>query len=121
MPNLGTPASVGQELLDKQLATASSGKVGEILAATSYERGGITYYLLEYKLRKDAGARPWQRHFLAVLCARNEKLYTLTTQCMEAKWPEYESVFRKAADSFAVAAVAPGLGRPPQGVPQGRY
>jgi hypothetical protein len=111
LENLGTPASVGQELLDKQLATASSGKVGEILSATSYVRDGVTYYLLEYKLRKDGGSRPWKRHFLAVLCARNEKLYTLTTQCAESRWSEFEGAFRRAADSFVVSTVLPAKGR----------
>lgn len=107
LENLGSSASVGQELMDKQLATPGSGKVGEILSATTYQRDGVTQYLLEYKLRKDEGTRPWRRHFLAVLCARNEQLYTLTTQCTEARWPELESAFRKAAGSFVVASIVP--------------
>lgn len=87
-------------LLQAQLAPPGSGKVAQLIECGKHlDENGTTYYRLEYQVRK-VGVDAWQRHNLAVLCARDGILYTFNAQCRESKWSQLGSMFAVAADSF---------------------
>ncbi|GAY57420.1 hypothetical protein CUMW_179280, partial [Citrus unshiu] len=60
----------------------------------------IKYYELEFRVESPS----FQRHNIAVCCARNGKLYTLNAQAPESVWPEVKSELYTVADSFSLTS-----------------
>lgn len=60
----------------------------------------IKYYELEFRVESPS----FQRHNIAVCCARNGKLYTLNAQAPESVWPEMKSELYTVADSFSLTS-----------------
>eukprot|EP00892_Ulva_mutabilis_P007827 jgi/Ulvmu1/5416/UM022_0211.1 len=104
LKDLGTPEQVANFLLQVQLARPGSGKVAQLLACGSYvDANRAEYYRLEYQVRQE-GADSWQRHNLAILCAKDGILYTFNAQCRESRWHNLGPLYAQAADSFRLRA-----------------
>ena len=104
LEDLGTPESVARELFEKQLARPGSGFVAELISASSRtDSKGLTYYELEYRVRRESdGGVKWRRRNLSILCARAGVLYTFNAQCRAERWENYADAYRRAADSFVL-------------------
>ncbi|KAK6243064.1 hypothetical protein QUC31_009473 [Theobroma cacao] len=58
----------------------------------------VKYYELEFRVESPS----FQRHNVAVCCARGGRLFTLNAQVAESAWPEFKSVFYRIANSFSL-------------------
>lgn len=58
----------------------------------------VNYYELEFRVESPS----FQRHNVAVCCARGGRLYTLNAQAPESAWPNVKTDFYRIADSFSL-------------------
>ncbi|KAK6233179.1 hypothetical protein SCA6_003252 [Theobroma cacao] len=58
----------------------------------------VKYYELEFRVESPS----FQRHNVAICCARGGRLFTLNAQVAESAWPEFKSVFYRIANSFSL-------------------
>ncbi|KAL0449569.1 UNVERIFIED_CONTAM: PsbP domain-containing protein 7, chloroplastic [Sesamum latifolium] len=56
----------------------------------------VKYYELEFEVESSV----FQRHNVAVCCARKGRLFTLNAQAPESAWPQFKSQFYTIAHSF---------------------
>lgn len=56
----------------------------------------VKYYELEFGVESQI----FQRHNVAVCCARKGRLFTLNAQAPESAWPQFKSHFHAIAGSF---------------------
>ena len=56
----------------------------------------VKYYELEFRVESPS----FQRHNVAVCCARGGRLFTLNAQAAESAWPQFKSAFYRIANSF---------------------
>lgn len=60
----------------------------------------LKYYELEYRVESPS----FQRHNVAVCCARGGRLFTLNAQSPESAWPRIQPDFYRIANSFVVTS-----------------
>ncbi|XAR49120.1 hypothetical protein NMG60_11032192 [Bertholletia excelsa] len=60
----------------------------------------LKYYELEYRVESPS----FQRHNVAVCCARGGRLFTLNAQSPESAWPRIKADFYRIANSFVVTS-----------------
>nr|GMD05845.1 psbP domain-containing protein 7, chloroplastic [Ipomoea batatas] len=60
----------------------------------------VKYYILEFQVEGSS----FQRHNVAVCCARRGRLYTLNAQAPQSLWPMVKSDLYRIADSFVLTS-----------------
>lgn len=60
----------------------------------------VKYYILEFQVEGSS----FQRHNIAVCCARRGRLYTLNAQAPQSLWPMVKSDLYRIADSFVLTS-----------------
>ncbi|KAA0048018.1 hypothetical protein IC582_011586 [Cucumis melo] len=97
----GGPNEVGEAVI-RTITRASkrSDLKGTLIQTTLREDLLTKYYELEFKVESTA----FQRHNIAVCCARRGKLYTLNAQAPESEWPGLKSKMKTIASSFCLSA-----------------
>ncbi|GAV86983.1 PsbP domain-containing protein [Cephalotus follicularis] len=96
---LGGPNKVGEAVVKTITGSRRVYEVkGTLLESTLREdpSRNVKYYKLEFKVESPS----FQRHNIAVCCARGGRLYTLNAQAPESAWPKVKSDFNRVADSF---------------------
>ncbi|XP_059307553.1 psbP domain-containing protein 7, chloroplastic [Lycium ferocissimum] len=95
----GGPTEVGEAIVR---TITGSGKRpdlnGTLIQANLREHSNQKYYTLEFQVESPT----FQRHNVAVCCARGGKLFTLNSQAPESIWPKVKADFYKIADSFSL-------------------
>ncbi|CAD6235051.1 unnamed protein product [Miscanthus lutarioriparius] len=67
-------------------------------AALRENADNVKYYKLEFRVESPS----FQRHNVAVCCARDGKLYTMNAQAPESAWKAVQKDFFAMADSFSL-------------------
>ncbi|XP_022719409.1 psbP domain-containing protein 7, chloroplastic [Durio zibethinus] len=93
----GGPKEVGEAVV--RTVTGQRPEVkGTLIESTVREdpSRNVKYYELEFRVESPS----FQRHNVAVCCARGGRLFTLNAQAAESAWPEFKSAFYRIANSF---------------------
>lgn len=99
----GGPKEVGEALVKTITGSGRRPNLKGRLMETSLRQDlsrDIKYYTLEFQVESPT----FQRHNVAVCCARRGRLFTLNAQAPESSWPEIKPQFYKIADSFILAS-----------------
>ncbi|KAK9291308.1 hypothetical protein L1049_019253 [Liquidambar formosana] len=99
----GGPKEVGEAVVRTVTGSGRRPDVkGTLIKSTLREDSlrNFKYYELEFRVESPS----FQRHNIAVCCARRGRLFTLNAQAPESAWPEVKSDFYKIADSFALTS-----------------
>ncbi|KAK4751132.1 hypothetical protein SAY87_004614 [Trapa incisa] len=99
----GGPKEVGEAVLRTIRVSGRRPDVkGSLIQSTLREdpSTGVKYYELEFKIESLA----FQRHNLAVCCARGGKLFTLNVQSPESAWSSMKSDFYAISASFRISS-----------------
>lgn len=93
----GSPKEVGEELI-KTVAGKRPNVKGALIQSNSREDStkNVRYYSLEFQVESPT----FQRHNVAVFCAKGGRLFTLNAQAPELLWPQIKSDLYTIADSF---------------------
>ncbi|KAF2316867.1 hypothetical protein GH714_042252 [Hevea brasiliensis] len=97
----GGPKEVGEPVVKTITSSSRQPDVKGILIGSSLRKDSVTnvnYYELEYRVESPT----FQRHNVAVCCARRGRLYTLNAQAPESAWQNVEADFRRIAGSFSL-------------------
>ncbi|XP_022150743.1 psbP domain-containing protein 7, chloroplastic isoform X2 [Momordica charantia] len=99
----GGPKEVGEAVI-RTITKASKRPdlKGTLIQTTLREdlQRNVKYYELEFKVESSS----FQRHNIAVCCARRGKLYTLNAQAPESEWPVLKPEIKTIANSFCLSA-----------------
>ncbi|XP_066313217.1 psbP domain-containing protein 7, chloroplastic-like [Miscanthus floridulus] len=96
----GSPKDVGEVVLRRIARTRRSPDINATLidAALREDADNVKYYKLEFRVESPS----FQRHNVAVCCARDGKLYTMNAQAPESAWKAVQKEFFAMADSFSL-------------------
>ncbi|GER57770.1 PsbP-like protein [Striga asiatica] len=95
----GGAERVGEAVLRTiTMPSRGTGVKGTLIGSSVRENPekGVKYYVLEFGIESPV----FQRHSVAVCCARKGRLFTLNAQAPEPAWPQYKAQFYVIADSF---------------------
>uniref|UniRef100_A0A0F7H1I0 Photosystem II reaction center PsbP family protein n=1 Tax=Francoa sonchifolia TaxID=23250 RepID=A0A0F7H1I0_9ROSI len=95
----GGPKEVGEQVIRTITGASRRADIKGTLISSELRSDSVknvNYYQLEYRIESSA----FERHNIAVCCARGGRLYTLNAQSPESKWWNVKSDFYKIADSF---------------------
>ncbi|MCS6781658.1 MAG: photosystem II reaction center PsbP [Gloeomargarita sp. SKYBB_i_bin120] len=99
LAELGSPAELGERLMQTALAQAAVDRKPQLLSAESRQTTDQQlYYTLEYVVNTATGTR----HNLAAITTRHGQLYTLNVSIPEQRWPKVMTLARKVVNSFQV-------------------
>jgi hypothetical protein len=100
----GSPKDVGEVVLRRIARTRRSPDINATLidAALREDADNVKYYKLEFRVESPS----FQRHNVAVCCARDGKLYTMNAQAPESAWKAVQKEFFAMADSFSLVTDA---------------
>ncbi len=98
LSDLGAPSDVGQRLKNT-LAPPDSDRQGELIRAGELEKGGQTYYILEYEVTFPDQQK---RHNMASVAVSRGKLFTLNISTPQKRWDDLSERFSAIANSFEV-------------------
>lgn len=75
---------------------------GKLMKSSSREDSSknVSYYTLEFQVESPT----FQRHNVAVCCARKGRLFTLNAQSPESLWPNIKSDIYRIANSFSLTS-----------------
>ena len=93
----GGPKEVGEAVV-RTITGQRPDVKGTLIESTVREdpTRNVKYYKLEFRVESPS----FQRHNVAVCCARGGRLFTLNAQAAESAWPEFKSAFYRIANSF---------------------
>ncbi|KAJ8557523.1 hypothetical protein K7X08_003148 [Anisodus acutangulus] len=95
----GGPKEVGEAIVRTITRSGKRPNVkGTLIQANLREDLNQKYYTLEFQVESPT----FQRHNVAVCCARRGKLFTLNSQAPESIWPMVKADFYKMADYFSL-------------------
>ena len=100
LESLGSPDQAGGLILSSFIAPPNSGKEGELISARGVRKGGMSYYVIEYRVTSIA--KGWTRHNLSVFGSDKGLLYSLNAQCPEKEWGTNKQAFEASVDSFEI-------------------
>lgn len=101
LKQLGSPSKAGEFLLNSFIAPPTQqDKVAELISASSVERDGFGYLVLEFTVF--SSLKKWKRHNVAVFATRNNFLFTLNAQCNEKSWSKEKGKLLTVANSFRI-------------------
>ncbi|PKI51519.1 hypothetical protein CRG98_028079 [Punica granatum] len=101
--SFGGPKEVGEAVLRTVIASSRRPNVkGSLIESNLREdpSTNVRYYGLEFKVESPT----FQRHNVAVCCARSGKLFTLNAQSPESTWPSVKADFYTIAGSFRLTS-----------------
>ncbi|KAL6616660.1 hypothetical protein ACP70R_038930 [Stipagrostis hirtigluma subsp. patula] len=101
----GGPKDVGEVVLRRIARTRRSPDINATLIDAALREDAVQnvkYYKLEFRVESPS----FQRHNVAVCCARDGKLYTLNAQAPESAWKKVRKQFSAMADSFSLVVDA---------------
>ncbi|XP_021282221.1 psbP domain-containing protein 7, chloroplastic [Herrania umbratica] len=95
----GGPKEVGEAVI-RTITGQRPDVKGTLIESTVREdpSKNVKYYELEFRVESPS----FQRHNVAVCCARGGRLFTLNAQATESAWPEFQSAFYRIANSFSL-------------------
>lgn len=97
----GGPEKVGEAVVKTITSSSRQPDVKGTLIGSSLRKDSarnINYYELEFRVESPS----FQRHNVAVCCARSGRLYTLNAQAPESAWPDVAADFHRIAGSFSL-------------------
>jgi photosystem II oxygen-evolving enhancer protein 2 len=98
LEGLGSAVAVGEKLRRSVIAPAGSGREAELVEAAERERGGHTFYDLEYRVH----LADRDRHELATVVVDRGRLYTFAASTNEVRWPRVRELFERVIGSFSL-------------------
>ncbi|KAM3283033.1 putative protein isoform X2 [Capsicum chacoense] len=98
----GGPKEVGEAIVQTITGSGKRPNVkGTLIQANIREdSNSLKYYTLEFQVESPT----FQRHNVAVCCARGGKLFTLNSQAPQSIWPMVKKDFYRIADSFSLTS-----------------
>lgn len=99
----GGPKEVGETVIRAITGSGRQSDVKGTLVQSSLREDSMhntKYYELEYRVESPS----FQRHNMAVCCARGGRLFTLNAQAPESAWPKVKLDFYRIADSFKLTS-----------------
>ncbi|KAH0714239.1 hypothetical protein KY284_007144 [Solanum tuberosum] len=97
----GGPKEVGEAIVKIITGSGKRPNVkGTLIQANLREDSNKKYYTLEFQVESPT----FQRHNVAVCCARGGKLFTLNAQSPQSIWPMVKEDFYKIANSFSLTS-----------------
>ncbi|KDP23496.1 hypothetical protein JCGZ_23329 [Jatropha curcas] len=99
----GGPKEVGEALVKTITASRRRSDLEGTLIKSSLRENpskNVNYFELEFRVESPL----FQRHNVAVCCARGGRLYTLNAQAPESAWQNIEPDFRRIAESFSLVS-----------------
>ncbi|KAH0775701.1 hypothetical protein KY290_007112 [Solanum tuberosum] len=97
----GGPKEVGEAIVQTITGSGKRPNVkGTLIQANLREDSNKKYYTLEFQVESPT----FERHNVAVCCARGGKLFTLNSQSPQSIWPMVKEDFYKIADSFSLTS-----------------
>lgn len=97
----GGPKEVGEAIVKIITGSGKRPNVkGTLIQANLREDSNKKYYTLEFQVESPT----FERHNVAVCCARGGKLFTLNSQSPQSIWPMVKEDFYKIADSFSLTS-----------------
>ncbi|WCJ43123.1 Photosystem II reaction center PsbP family protein [Euphorbia peplus] len=97
----GGPKEVGEAVVKTITASGRRPDVRGTLVQSRLREDSmrkVKYYELEFRVEGPS----FQRHNIAVCCARDGRLFTLNAQAPESKWQNVEEEFHRIAKSFTL-------------------
>ncbi|XWS58169.1 hypothetical protein CRYUN_Cryun08bG0011800 [Craigia yunnanensis] len=93
----GGPKEVGEAVV-RTITGQRPDVKGTLIESTVREdpTRNVKYYELEFRVESPS----FQRHNVAVCCARGSRIFTLNAQAAESAWPVLKSAFYRIANSF---------------------
>ena len=95
----GGPKEVGEAVVKTITASRQRSDITGTLIESSLRVDSLTnvnYYELEFRVESPS----FQRHNVAVCCARSGRLYTLNAQAPESEWKNVSADFHRIAESY---------------------
>lgn len=99
LADLGSPTDVGYRFMEETKERTGGQREPELITATSLEKNGQQYYLLEYQAHEPG--KP-DRHSLSSVAISRDKLYTFTVVTNESRWANRAKLFRFITEAFTV-------------------
>ncbi|KAJ4823422.1 PsbP domain-containing protein 7, chloroplastic [Turnera subulata] len=97
----GGPKEVGEAVVRTVTGSGRRPDIKGTLIQSSLREdssSNVKYHELEFRVERPS----FQRHNVAVCCARGGRLYTLNAQAPESAWPNVKTDFKRIADSFSL-------------------
>lgn len=98
LAELGSPAELGQKLMDTALARAAVDQKPQLVSAESRQDDQQLYYTLEYIVNTKDGVR----HNIAAITTSHGKLYTLNASVPESRWSKVAPILQQVVNSLQV-------------------
>ena len=96
LENIGTPAEVGERLMNNLLAPNGGERQAELVNAKSREVDGRIFYDIEYVIHLNER----DRHELATVVIDRGSLFTFAAGTNDVRWSKVDDLFQRVITSF---------------------